>query len=103
MKPLIVLPEKKVIADIPAPKAPPVIPQPKHNMQVIEHTDPNRNRKMRTVIVMQTEPELHEGEALSKGMITESGFRKKCGCECCRKLDLNELLLRLGELLEERK
>lgn len=103
MKPVIVLPEKKVTIDTPAPKAQPVVPMTKHNIQVIENTDVSRNKKMRTVILIQTEAELHEGEVLSKATITENGFKKKCSCDCCRKLDLNELLMRLGESLEERK
>lgn len=42
-------------------------------------------------------------EVISKGIRTESGLVKKCGCECCKKQDLNDLLLRLGDLLEEKK
>lgn len=101
---MILLPEKKLIAEIPS-KSQQVATHPKQNIQIIETTDPNRHKKMRTVVLVHSEMDMNEreGEVISKATSTENGFKKKCSCECCRKLDLNELLVRLGELLEERR
>lgn len=58
VKPVIVLPEKKMVTEMSASK--PVVSQPKQNLQVIETMDPNRHRKLRTVIMVQSEMEMNE-------------------------------------------
>ena len=78
----------------------PAISQPKPSIQVVETFDANRNKKIKTVILVQNEMEVErEGEVISKVTMSEGGSKKRCICECCKNMDLNDLLVRLGEIL----
>lgn len=73
-------------------------------VRVYENSDEKRQKKTRTVVMIQTEfdnPE-HEGKQV-RSRAEDGSTVKKCNCDCCRKLDVNELLRRLADLMEEKK
>ena len=79
---------------------------PKDKVHVFESIDESRKKKMRTVIVVHSEIDCSESEVevFSKAQRTEDGrVVRKCQCDCCKKLDVNELMIRLGELLDKKK
>ena len=74
------------------------------NVKVVETFDDKRKKKMRTVVLVHTEVDCSEKEmegqsGHSKMMRTENGVVKRCNCD----LDINELLRRLGDLVQEKK
>jgi hypothetical protein len=71
----------------------------------VESLDETRKKKMRTVILVHSEIDCSdkEIETFSKGTRTEGGVQRKCTCDCCKKLNITELVTRLGELLDEKK
>ena len=78
----------------------------KNKVQVFEGVDEKRHKKMRTVVLVHQEMDDSEDEhqAPTKMKKTSQGIVRSCTCDCCKKLDnVNELLSRLGTLLDEKK
>ena len=74
-------------------------------IQIIEDTDERRQKKTKTVVFVHTETDVCDNLGNQAKMVsTEKGLTRQCACDCCKKYsDLNVVVQRLVELIEEKK